>query len=223
MPPQVPERLLETQPGSAPDSSGYNAAAHQSIGQMVTWVFIPLLGLSGLMAYERTNGTLRRLFSTPTSRHTYLLGTLSGQVIRALVQMALIIGFAVLVLNIDWGRSSAGLALILVTFALAAAALGTTMGAFVRTASQAANLSIMVGMLLALLGGAWVPPEVFPAGLQTAVKILPTTWAMQGLMDLVIRGHTLVDILPEAAVLAGFFALFLAVGIYRFRVQENTG
>ncbi|MBK8419414.1 ABC transporter permease [Candidatus Villigracilis saccharophilus] len=36
-------------------------------------------------------------------------------------------------------------------------------------------------------GGCWYPLELFPAVVQNIVKILPTTWAMQGLLDLVIR------------------------------------
>ncbi len=213
------QRFIETQPGIETQDNGYDRVAHQSVGQMVTWVFIPLLGISSLLAYERSNGTLRRLLVTPTRRHTYLFGTLFGQVILALIQMALLIGFGALVLKVDWGQSPAGLILIMVCFSLASAALGTALGAFTRTAGQATNLSIMIGMLFALLGGAWVPMEVFPAALQTAVKILPTTWAMQGLMELVVQRQGLVDILPEAAVLLGFFVLFLFVGVRRFRFE----
>jgi ABC-2 type transport system permease protein len=54
---------------------------------------------------------------------------------------------------------------------------------------------------------------------QNAVKILPTTWAMQGLLDIVLRGRGLVDILPEAGVLLGFAAVFFAVGVMRFRYE----
>ena len=52
-----------------------------------------------------------------------------------------------------------------------------------------------------------------------AVKLLPTTWAMQGLIDLVIRGQGVVAILPESAVLLTFFALFLFIGVRHFRYE----
>jgi len=51
------------------------------------------------------------------------------------------------------------------------------------------------------------------------VKILPTTWAMQGTLDLVLRGQGLAGILPEAGVLLGFAAVFFGVGIWRFRYE----
>jgi ABC-2 type transport system permease protein len=107
----------------------------------------------------------------------------------------------------------------LVTSALAAAALGTTLGTFVKTEGQASGLSVMLGMVMALLGGCWYPIELFPQFVRTAVKVLPTTWAMQGLLDLVLRGQGWVDILPVAGVLMVFALVFFGVGVMRFRYE----
>ena len=197
----------------------YDQRAQSSAGQLLTWVFIPLLGASGLFAMERALGTLRRLMVTPTRRSTFLSGAISGQFLMALVQMAILIGFGILVMHVPWGRDPLALIVILVTFALAGVALGTTLGTFVKTESQASNLSIMLGMSMALLGGAWWPMELFPTGLQQIVKVLPTTWAMSAMTDITMRGQGLVDILPEAAVLLGFAAVFFAIGIWRFRYE----
>ena len=137
---------------------------------MITWVFIPLLGISAMFAYERQKGTLRRPLTTPTRRPTYLLGAVSGQVATALVQMLLLVAFGAIVLHLDWGQSPAALAAMLITSALAAAALGTTLGTFVKTEAQAGGLSMMLGMVMALLGGCWYPIELFPPFVQTAAR-----------------------------------------------------
>ena len=193
--------------------------ASSSAGQMITWVFIPLLGISAMFAYERQKGTLRRLLTTPTRRPTYLLGTITGQVAAALVQMLLLVGFGAIVLQLDWGQSPAALAVMLLTSALAAAALGTTLGTFVKTEAQAGGLSMMLGMVMALLGGCWYPIELFPPFVRTAAKVLPTTWAMQGMLDIVMRGEGLAGVLLPATVLVGFAAVFFAVGVWRFRYE----
>ncbi|MBI2332977.1 MAG: ABC transporter permease, partial [Chloroflexi bacterium] len=90
---------------------------------------------------------------------------------------------------------------------------------FIKTESQAGGLSVMIGMVMALLGGCWYPLELFPATVQTIVKILPTTWAMQGLLDLVLRGGDMADILLESGVLLGFAAVFFSIGVARFRYE----
>jgi len=103
--------------------------------------------------------------------------------------------------------------------ALAAAAFGTTMGTFIKSEGQAHGLSIMFGMVFALMGGCWYPLELFPSTIQSIVKVLPTTWAMQGMLDLVLRSGGLRDILPEAGILLGFAVIFFGVGVWRFRFE----
>jgi ABC-2 type transport system permease protein len=172
-----------------------------------------------MFAYERQQGTLSRLLTTPTNKATFLLGTISGQVVLALVQMLLLVGFGIVAMKLNWGREPLALFVILLTSALAAAAFGTTLGTFIKTEGQASGLSVMFGMVFALLGGCWYPLELFPPTVQKVVKILPTTWAMQGMLDLVLRGGGLMEILPEAGVLLGFAVIFFSIGVWRFRYE----
>src|SRR5215813_8107941 len=214
----VPDRIKVIE-GSTPDQVDYDPRANSSAGQLITWAFIPLFGISALFAYERQKGTLRRLLTTPSSKATFLLGTIFGQVMIALIQMSLLVGFGIFVMKLHWGRDPLALFVILLTSALAAAAFGTTLGTFIKTEGQASGLSIMFGMIFALMGGCWYPLELFPPAIQNAVKILPTTWAMQGMLDLVLRGKGLMDILPEAGVLLGFAVIFFGVGVWRFKFE----
>lgn len=215
---EAPDRLQSVAGGTA-DPIEYDAKANSTAGQMITWVFIPLIGLSAMLAYERANGTLRRLLVTPTSKATFLGGTILGQGLTALVQMTILILFGILVMKLKWGQSPAGLALVMVSFTLAAAALGTMLGTFVKSESQANGLSILIGMLMAMMGGCWYPIELFPAGVRSAAQALPTYWAMQGFLDIAVRGQGPAGVLQECAVLLGFAALFFAVGIARFKYE----
>ncbi len=205
--------------GGTKDPIQYDPRANSSAGQMITWVFIPLIGISALFAYERQRGTLRRLLTTPTGKGTYLLGTILGNVLWALVQMALLMIFGALVMKVHWADDPAAMAVMMIASALAAAALGTMLGTFVKTEGQASGLSIMLGMVMALLGGCWYPSELFPAVVRTVVKVLPTTWAMQGMLDILLRGQGVMGILPIAGVLLGFAAVFFVIGIWRFKYE----
>jgi ABC-2 type transport system permease protein len=205
--------------GGTVDPIQYDPRTNSSAGQMITWVFIPLIGLSSIFAFERQRGTLRRLLTTPTGKGTYLLGTILGNVFWALVQMTLLMAFGALVMKVNWAKDPAAMAVMLTASALAAAALGTMLGTFVKTEGQASGLSIMLGMVMSLLGGCWYPIELFPAVVRNVVKILPTTWAMQGLLDILLRGQGVAGILPIAGILLGFAALFFGIGIWRFKYE----
>jgi ABC-2 type transport system permease protein len=159
------------------------------------------------------------LVVSPVRKSTFLLAAIGGQLGQALVQMALLVVFGFYVMKVDWGDSLPALAIMLVLFGLASVALGVTLGTFVKTESQASNLSIAAGMVMALLGGAWFPMEIFPQGAKTLAKILPTTWAMQGLNELAMRGGGVADISLPAAVLSAFAVVFLAIGVWRFRYE----
>lgn len=196
----------------------YNGAVQGTAGQMLVWVFIPLLGTAGMMAYERATGTLKRLLTTPTSTATYLLGTVTSQYSASIVQMLLLVGFGALVMNIIWGPPLAVMA-VLLAFGLSSVAMGVMLGAFVKTESQASGLSIMLGMTLGLLSGCLWPLELFPPTMQTAAHVLPMTWAMQALTDLAVRGKDFAAVLPAIGFMLASALVFFIVGVMRFRYE----
>lgn len=216
----LPDRVEMTVPDQS-EALDYReaTAAQANAGQLVAWVFIPLLGTSVVLTDERTMGTLRRLLTTPTSKSIFLLGTFVGQLVPAWVQMALLIGFGGLVMGVYWGGSIVGLVVLLLAFSLASVAFGTLMGTVVKTSGQANNLSIMSGMAMALLGGCWWPSELFPDVLLTVNKVLPTSWVMEGLNGLMLQGFGLTEVLPLAGVLLGFAVVFFLVGVWRYRFE----
>lgn len=196
----------------------YSAAMQGSAGQMLVWVFIPLLGTAGLMASERVTGTLKRLLATPTSTTEYLLGTVVGQYGLGIVQMLLLVGFGALVLNVVWGPPLAVLG-VLLAFGLSSVAMGVMLGAFVKTENQAIGLSIMLGMVFGMLSGAFWPLEFFPPVVQQIVHVIPMTWAMQALTDLAARGRDFAAVLPAIGYMLASAALFFFIGVKRFRYE----
>lgn len=205
--------------GATPDKIPYDPRANSSTGQMITWVFIPLFGLSGIFAAERLGGTLRRVLITPSKKSVYLFGVIFSNTIFSLVQMLLLMLFGYLIMHVDWIRNPAATLIMMVSAVLAASAIGTALGTFVKTEAQAGGLSIMMGMVMALLGGCWYPMELFPEAVQKASMIFPTRWAMQGFLDILLRGEGITGILPEAGALLGFALVFYLIGILRFRYE----
>jgi ABC-2 type transport system permease protein len=196
----------------------YSGAVQGSAGQLLVWVFIPLLGTSALMAYERATGTLKRLLTTPTSKASYLLGTITGQYSVGIVQMLLLVIFGAVILQVNWGPPAAVMG-VLLAFGLSSVAMGVMLGAFVKTESQANGLSIMLGMTFGLLSGALWPLELFPPAMQKIAHVLPMTWAMQALTDLAMRGKSFVSVLPAIGVMLAFALVFFLIGVKRFRYE----
>jgi len=107
----------------------------------------------------------------------------------------------------------------LITFGLAGTAFGLMLGTFSRTMSQAGGLSILFAMLFAALGGCWWPLEITPPIYQTIVKVLPSTWAMHGLTDIIVYGKGLSEVWLNAAVLLVFAVIYFVIGARRLRLD----
>jgi len=204
---------------SAASRSSFTAFELSSAGQLVTWTLITLLGASEVFVNERIGGTLRRLLSTPSRKATVLSGKITGRFSMGLLQMAVLIIAGALLFKVNWGNSPVALGMVVVSFGLAAVALGVMLGAFAKTRSQASNLTVMFSMIMAALGGAWWQLEVTPPLYQKIVQILPSTWAMKGFNEVIVKGGGPMDVLPISMVLLGFAVVFFIVGVRRLRFE----
>jgi len=190
-----------------------------SPGQLVTWVLATLLAGASALVGERTSGTLRRLLTMPAPKWTILGGKILGRFTLGLLQMALMIAAGLFVFNVRWGNSPVALMMVAVCFGLAATALGLFLSTISRTDQQAGGFGSLGTFLLAPLGGAWFPIEITPPAFQTFSQIFPTTWAMRGFTDVIVRGQGLEGVLIECGVLLGFAVVFFALGIWRFKYE----
>ena len=181
-------------------------------------MYLTTTGGSALIL-EREQCTLRRLIVMPMHRATILLGKLLGIYFAVIIQMAILILAGAFLFGVSWGQSPAALVLIVLSFALTSASLGMLMAALARTYDQADALRTILVMSLASLGGAWWPLEIVPEWMQVLGHALPTAWAMDGFHDIITRGLGVEAVLPEVGVLIGFAALFLLIGVWRFRYE----
>jgi ABC-2 type transport system permease protein len=217
---QQPEWITVTKPSpKEAEQPTWTAQGQASAGQLITWVFIPLLSISGMFAYERQQGTLRRMISAPLHKAVALLGTIAGQLATALAQMMILALIGTALFGLPWWENPAATLAMFAAFGVASVAFGTMLGTFVKTEAQAGGLSLALGMSMAMLGGCWYPRELFPDIVQKVTLVLPTTWAMIGMNDILLRGQDLAGVLLPVGVLCGFAVAFFAIGVLRFRYE----
>ena len=183
-----------------------------------------LTGLTGAaeLIATRQLGISRRMMSTPTSVGTIILGEGIGRVGLALFQGGFIVVASALLFNVNWADPVATAAIVIL-FALVAGGAAMLVGATASNASQAGAIGAGLGMLLGLIGGTMVPPEVFPAAMQTASHLTPHAWAMDAFRGVLLRGDSVLDILPQLGVLLGFGVALLALASWRFRRSLVSG
>lgn len=191
----------------------FDLGAHQ---ELVLFVFVTSMAGSAALIQTRRYGVSRRMLSTPTSIGTILVGETIGRFGVALTQGIYIMLGTLIVFGVSWGDPLGAIA-ILVMFSLVGASVGILFGALFSNDQQAGGIGVLIGLGLAALGGAMVPIEIFPDGMATVAKFTPHAWAIDGYSELVRRGGTIVDILPNLGVLAAFSAVIMLLGAWRLR------
>ena len=185
--------------------------------QLVLFVFLTAMTGSAALILSRQLGITQRMLSTPTSVRTVIAGESLGRLGQALVQGLYIMVLTLLIFQVDWGDPISAFLLLLV-FAAVGAGAGMVMGAVFSNDQQAAGIGVILSIGLAALGGCMVPIELFSPTMRTIAHFTPHAWAMDGFAELLRRGGTVVDILPERGVLALFATALLAIASWRLRV-----
>ncbi len=190
-----------------------------SPGMMAMFATFTMVGGAVVLLEERQAGTLRRLLVMPIRKSTILLGKLLGILVSGIIQTLILILFGALAFGVPWGSAPLALAVMVLAFSLAITALGLMFAALTKTLAQANALSTIVVLSIAALGGAWWPLDIVPGWMQTLGRLSPISWAMDGFHDIITRGLGVTAVLPEAGILLAFTAVFLAVGVWRFRYE----
>ena len=184
--------------------------------QLLLFTFLTSLAGSAALIQTRRWGVSRRMLSTPTSAGQILVGEALGRFGVALVQSVFIMVGSLIVFGVNWGNL-AGALVVVILFSLVGSGAGMLAGSVFSNDQQAGSIGVFAGLGLAALGGCMVPLEVFSQTMQRVAHITPHAWALDGFAELVRRGGTVTDILPELGALAGFAAALLFMATIRLR------
>jgi ABC-2 type transport system permease protein len=155
---------------------------------------------------ERTLGTLERLLASPLRRPEIVVGYMLAFTLVALVQAAEVLVFALWVLNIYNAGDVALIFGVEALLAVSAVSLGIFLSAFARTEFQAVQFIPLVVAPQILLSGLIVPVEAEPGWLQVISNVLPLTYAVDALQEVMLKGSGLAaaGVQRDVGVIAAF-------------------
>lgn len=199
-------------------SQRYPTAAQQNVpAYTIFGVFFIVQVMATSLLGEKQAGTFRRLLVAPMGRATLLAGKLLPYLFINLVQVVLMFAVGVVALELTLGASPLGLLLVTLATALAATGLGLLLAALGRSREQVDGLAVLLSIVLAALGGVFIPVFAMGPAMQQVARLTPHTWALTAYQDLIVRELDVTAVLPEIGVLLAFATLFFAVSLWRFR------
>lgn len=216
-------RLVQKVPGQDVEREKNPDYAQASVpGFAVLFVFLTAQATARSIYDEKKVGSFRRLLAAPIAKMSLLGGKILPNFVIALVQMAVILAFAVFGLRllgmtpVPLGHDPLALLLAILLTALCSSAFGIVLAALARTEAQIGGLSAVVLWTMGILGGSFIPVFVLDRVLGPLPKVVPHYWANRALTNVMLRGLRLGDVKVELAVLAAFTAIFFGLGLLRF-------
>lgn len=185
-------------------------------GQLLLFTFLACLGGSATLIQARRRGVVSRMLAGPVTAGELVAGQVLGRWAVALFQGGYLMVATSLLFGVEWGSLPLAL-LVLMLFSLVASGAAILLGTLLENEGAAAGAGIGFGLVLAALGGAMFPLELFPDTMRTIARFTPHAWAYEALADVQRRGAGLVEVLPELGVLAAMAALLVALGSWSLR------
>ncbi len=157
---------------------------------------------------ERTGGTLERLMASPLTRIDLVLGYFGGFLAFSLVQAAVIVAYALFVLDVPTASGVFPVILMLTLTILTAEGFGIFFSTFANSEFQVMQmLPVFVFPQLFLCGIVWKIKNL-PGFLIPVAKLLPMTYSAEAAREFMVRGN-----LEAGYTQIGYLSLFLILSI----------
>ncbi|MDP1622258.1 MAG: ABC transporter permease [Bacteroidales bacterium] len=198
-----------------------NTTQHNVPAWTIFAMFFIVIPLTQSLIQEREGGSLFRLLTMPVSYMTLLMGKVGVYLVVCVVQTAAMLLAGVVLLPLFGlpmlvlGNDLPALLLMTLVVAMAAVGYGLMIGTIAKTHQQAAAFGSISVIILAAMGGLWVPIYLMPPFMKTFSLISPLNWAITGYYSIFVRGGSLWQIAPQALKLFLFFiSTVLVTGIF---------
>ena len=196
-----------------------NSVQHNVPAWTLFAIFFIIVPLSINMVKEKGQGTFVRLRTHPVSYATILGGKTIVYLSVCMIQFLLMLGVGVFVFpkiglpTLDISGRMTLLVIVAFFAGLAAIGLGILLGTIARTQEQSAPFGATFVVILAALGGVWVPVFIMPKFMQSLSNISPMNWGLNAFYGVFLRNTGLLEILPEIGLLFLFFMVTTLIAI----------
>lgn len=215
------QALLEVHSTSAAKDESENQMAVMvggiMAGMMIFYAFFTGASTAQSILREEENGTMPRLFTTPTSQATILGGKFLAVLLTVLVQVCVLVITARLIFHIEWG-AWLPLSLTLVGLVSTASAFGICVNAWLKSTKQAGvvygglmTVTGMIGMIDVFTGN--------PGGASrfgNLPLLMPQGWVERSLIQ-TMQGATIGQVVPYLILMFVGSIAFFTIGVWRFQ------
>jgi ABC-2 type transport system permease protein len=202
--------------GIVPGEPNYFQFVAPGIIAMVVMMAL-MTGLPHAISYEKDIGTLDGMLAAPINRLSIVLGKVTAQTVRGMIQGFIILLLAVILFGVVIeGNILLVIFLILLTV-FSFVGLGILITSFTENEETATMVMMTLMFPMMFLSGVFFPLQQMPWYMQDFAHFLPLTYATTALRKVMVLGADISAVGTEVLILIGFGIVLLAIAVPMFK------
>jgi ABC-2 type transport system permease protein len=184
-------------------------------------ISIAFAGLAIVLVIRRETGVLKRLRATPLPAPAYIAALLSAFLAAFAVECVGLILLGRVLFSIDTPHRLGSLVLALLLGAVSFCGLGIGVTALIRSAEGASAVVNAIYLPASFLAGAFFSPRHFPGFLRAIADVLPLTYFLRLVRNVMLHGHEIWSQGTNVAVIAAWGIAGVIVAVRHFRWEPH--
>lgn len=205
-----------------------NAVQHNVPAWTIFAMFFIVIPLSSNMVREKESGIELRLRTIPGSYFFSVIGKMMAYQVVCFIQFCFMLSvglFAMPLIGLpplEIGNNVFELIITAGLTAWAATAFGILVGTLAGTHDQAASFGAISVLIMAAVGGIWVPAFAMPDAIKAMGNFSPLNWSLTAFYDIFLRQASVADLWPQWGKLTVFTVVLAGVSmlIKKFRKAQ---
>lgn len=197
-----------------------NSVQHNVPAWTLFAIFFIVIPLSINIVKEKSQGTFVRLLTNPVSNLVVIIGKTITYSAICMIQFYMMVAVAVFLfphiglpsLNIEGHLFLMSVVALFSGFA--AIGFGILLGTVANTQEQSAPFGATSVLILAAVGGVWVPVFAMPTIMQYIAKSSPMNWGLEAFYDVLLRNVSFLEIIPKISLLFLFFIITTSIALF---------
>ncbi|MGL6125929.1 ABC transporter permease [Chryseobacterium artocarpi] len=203
-----------------------NSVQHNVPAWTLFAIFFIVVPLSINLVKEKSQGTSVRARISPTPYFVHILGKTFTYLIICIIQFLLMVAVGIYLFPymdlpaFDVSGKMFQLVTVTLFAGLAAIGFGVLLGTIADTQEQSAPFGATSVVVLAAIGGIWVPVFLMPEFMQMVAKFSPMNWGLNAYYDIILRNSGIGGIAKELVFLFLFYLATVTISIFYERKQN---
>lgn len=197
-----------------------NSTQHNVPAWTLFAMFFIVVPLSINIVKEKNQGTNVRLRTNPVSFATVIAGKTITYLVICMVQFYLMVAVGYFLFphiglpTLELNGTFMLMGIVALFSGFAAVGFGILLGTLAKTQEQAAPFGSTSVVILAAVGGVWVPVFAMPRVMQYIAKASPMNWGLEAFYDVLLRNNGLAGILPNLGMLFMFYLVMILISLF---------